>query len=217
MLLTRYGLREWLTATIVAAALAAPLAWMGWWWAVGVAGLAWLAFALFFRDPLRRIPDAPPGVMLSPADGRVLAVDHADRHEALGGPAVVVRIFLSVLDVHVNRVPCAGEVLAQRRAPGKFLDARSPRCPAENESNLVTLRLPDGRVIGVRQVVGKIARRIVCDLEPGQRVKRGERMGMIKFGSGTELILPRDQVTSVEVAPGDRVKGGITRVATLRP
>ena len=153
---------------------------------------------------------------LSPADGRVIAIERLDRHEAIEGAAVVIRIFLSVLDVHVNRVPCAGEVVSLRRSQGKFLDARSPRSPVENESNLVTLRLPVGRLIGVRQIVGKIARRIVCDLKPGQRVARGERMGMIKFGSGTELILPQDLVADVHVSEGDRVKGGMTRVATLK-
>ncbi len=216
MLLTRYGLREWLSATIVAGALAALFGWLGWWWAVAAVAVVWLAVALFFRDPPRRVPDAEPNVLLSPADGRVIGIEQLDRHEALGGAAIVIRIFLSVLDVHVNRLPCAGEVVSLRRTRGKFLDARSPRSPVENESNLVTIRLPGGRLIGIRQIVGKIARRIVCDLEPGQRVARGERLGMIKFGSGTELILPRDLVTGVHVAEGDRVKGGLTRVATLR-
>jgi phosphatidylserine decarboxylase len=216
MLLTRYGLREWLTATIVAGALAAMFSWLGWWWALGAVAALWLAAVLFFRDPLRRIPQVEPGVMLSPADGRVIAIERLDHHEAIGGSALVIRIFLSVLDVHVNRLPCDGEVVALRRERGLFHDARSPRSPAENESNLVTVRLPGGRLIGVRQIVGKIARRIVCDLEPGQRVARGQRLGMIKFGSGTELILPADMVAGVHVAEGDRVKGGLTRLATLQ-
>ena len=216
MLLTRYGIREWLTATLLAVVYGGVFAWLGWWPVVAVVAVLWLAAALFFRDPLRRLPrDLPPGAMLSPADGRVSAVSRVEHHEAAGGPAVVIRIFLSVLDVHVNRFPCDGEVVGLKYTQGRFHDARSPECPLENESQLVTVKVDGGRTIGIRQIAGKLARRIVCDLKPGDRLDRGRRYGMIKFGSSTELILPRELVAGIHVNEGDRVKGGVTLLATV--
>ena len=142
MLLTRYGLREWLTATIVAGLVGSLFAWLGWWWAVGVTAVLWVAVAMFFRDPLRRVPhELPPERLLSPADGRVSAVCGVDHHEVIGGPATVIRIFLSVLNVHVNRSPCDGRVADLKHTPGRFHDARSPQCPVENESQLITVQL----------------------------------------------------------------------------
>jgi phosphatidylserine decarboxylase len=215
--LTKYGRREWLIATAVAAVLVAACAWWDWWWAAPVPVVLWLAIAGFFRDPLRRVPrDLPPEVLLSPADGKVSAVVQADGHETVEGPATVIRIFLSVLDVHVNRAPGDGQVTGLDYRPGKFHDARTAQCAAENESQLIAMRLDNGPAIGVRQIAGKIARRIVCDLRQGDRLRRGGRFGMIKFGSSTELILPRSHVAEVHVRPGDRVKGGLTVLATLK-
>ena len=216
MLLTRYGIREWLTATVLAVVIGGGLAWLGWWPAVAVVAGLWLAAAMFFRDPFRRPPrDLPAGAMLSPADGRISAVSRVEHHEAVGGPAVVIRIFLSVLDVHVNRFPCDGEVVGLKYTRGRFHDARSPECPLENESQLVTVEVQGGRTIGIRQIAGKLARRIVCDLQPGDRLDQGRRYGMIKFGSSTELILPREIVAGIHVSEGDRVKGGVTLLATV--
>jgi phosphatidylserine decarboxylase len=146
----------------------------------------------------------------------VSAVVEADGHETVEGPATVVRIFLSVLNVHVNRVPGAGQVTGLDYRPGKFHDARTPQCAEENESQLIAMRLDDGPAIGVRQIAGKVARRIVCDLRKGDRLQRGARFGMIKFGSSTELILPRSHVAEIHVKPGDHVKGGVTILATLK-
>lgn len=204
--------------SIVCAAVAAGAAFAGWWWAAAAVGALWLAAVSFFRDPLRRLPrHLGPGSMISPADGRVIAIERVAGHPVTGGPAVIVRIFLSVLDVHVNRSPADGRVTAVEHRPGRYHDARSPQCPAENESNLVTIRLDSGEPIGVRQIAGKIARRIVCRVQPGDRVGRGERYGMIKFGSSTELILPRPGDVDLHVSAGDRVRGGRTLLATLRP
>ena len=215
-LLTKYGLRELLTATVIAAALIALFIWLDLFWAVAVVAVLWVAVAMFFRDPLRRLPrDLPAGAMISPADGRVSAVSKVEHHEAAGGPAVVIRIFLSVLNVHVNRLPCDGEVVALKYTRGRFHDARSPECPLENENQLVTFRVDGGRTIGVRQIAGKIARRIVCDLRPGDRLGQGRRYGMIKFGSSTELILPQELVSEIHVSEGDRVRGGVTLLATV--
>ncbi len=218
MLLTRYGLREWLTATVAAALVAAGLIWLGWWWGlIGVAAV-WLSVLWFFRDPLRRVPTCDEaGFMLCPADGRVSAIQTVDHHEAVGGPAIVIRIFLSVLNVHVNRSPADGEVVSISYTPGSFHDARTPLCATENESNLIVLKLDDGQTIGLRQIAGKVARRIVCRLADGDRVEAGQRFGMIKFGSSAELILPRPGDVVTRVSVGDKVKGGLTHLATLGP
>lgn len=222
MPLTPYGLREWLTITIVCA-LAGGAGWflLGWWTLVPVV-IVWLALVSFFRDPIRRIrTDLAPGVMLSPADGTVSAVERVEHHEATGGPAVIVRIFLSVLNVHVNRSPHDAEVVSIHYRPGEFLNAQTEESARVNESNLITLRLdwadgPSER-FGVRQVSGMIARRIVCPLKPGDRLTRGQKFGMIKFGSTTELILPRPDDVIVDVRKGDAVRGGLTVLATLAP
>jgi phosphatidylserine decarboxylase len=147
----------------------------------------------------------------------VSAVFRDERHEAVGGPAVVVRIFLSVLDVHVNRSPADAEVVRLEHRPGRYLDARTEASATLNESNLIVLKLVDGRPIGVKQISGAIARRIVCPLEPGARLARGERFGMIKVGSTTELILPDPDRVETLVKVGDRVVGGVTILARIAP
>lgn len=228
MLLSRYGLREWLTITIVAALAACGFALLAWrvhpacWWALIPLALCWLALVAFFRDPIRRVPrDLPPDVMLAPADGTISAIVRVDRHEAISGqgPALVIRIFLSVLDVHVNRWPCDGTVVALRYRQGTFHDARTEQSAITNESNLIVLRRRAGatgdETIGVRQVSGAIARRIVCPVNVGDHAARGARFGMIKFGSTTELILPRSDDVQVHVREGQKVKGGLTALATL--
>ncbi|MFO0827293.1 MAG: phosphatidylserine decarboxylase [Phycisphaerales bacterium] len=215
MLLTRYGLREWLTITVVSLLLALGAAWLAWWWAVAIVAVLCLALLSFFRDPLFRKPrSADPKDLPSPADGTVSAVFTVPAHEATGGqPALVIRIFLSVLNVHINRAPCDGEVVGIAHRPGKYLDARTEESAAVNESNLVTLRVASGDRIGVRQVSGAIARRIVCPIGVGSRLRRGERYGMIKFGSTTELILPHPERSKALVTKGDKVVGGVTIIA----
>jgi phosphatidylserine decarboxylase len=215
VLLTPYGLREWLTITIACGLLAA-LAWWLWPPAIVVLAIVWLALMSFFRDPIRRLPrELDPGSMLSPADGTVSAVERVDHHEATGGPAVIVRIFLSVLNVHVNRMPFDAEVVSITHKPGRYLNAQTEESARLNESNLVTLRIPSGETIGVRQVAGMVARRIVCPLRVGDRLARGDRFGMIKFGSTAELILPRPGDVEVLVKPRDTVRGGRTILARL--
>lgn len=220
MLLTRYGAREWLASAIVAGTAIIFLAWLGSWWVTAVPGVLWLGTAWFFRDPHRRVPaDLPDRALLSPADGTVTAVQQMDHHAAVGGPAIVIRIFLSIMDVHVNRSPADGHVLTVKHQPGEHYDARSDASSTDNESNLITMRLGphwgEEKTIGVRQIAGKVARRIVCDLCPGDRLRRGQRFGMIKFGSGAELILPRAEAVQVHVRVGDRVKAGLTPLATM--
>lgn len=217
MVLTRYGIREWGAITLACAAAGFGLGWFGIWWGVAVTVVVWLALVAFFRDPLFRKPESDaPNDMVSPADGKVSAVLDLDHHAAVGGPAKLVRIFLSVLDVHVNRFPCDGTVTEINYAPGKFLDARTEESAKVNEANTTVLTTASGERIGIRQVSGAIARRIVCATRPGQRATRAARFGMIKFGSTTELILPRPRDVDVKVKVGDRVTGGVTILATLR-
>jgi len=219
MLLSRYGLREWGIATAVAALLCIAV----FIWALptaiyAVIGVLWLGVVAFFRDPLGRRPASrDPADMVSPADGKVSAVFTVPWHDAISGPATVVRIFLSVLDVHINRAPCAGTVEAIEHRPGKYLDARTEESARVNESNTVRMRTADGDPIGVRQVSGAIARHIVCAVVTGDQLDRAERFGLIKFGSTTELILPRPEAVEVRVKVGDRVTGGVTILARLEP
>lgn len=222
MPLTPYGIRVWLPILLVSAALACAFAWFGIWWAAGIVIVLGLALLSFFRDPIRRIrTDLDEGVMLSPADGTVSAVLDVPSHKAVGGgPAKIIRIFLSVLNVHVNRSPYDAEVVSLEHTPGKFLNAQTEESADVNECNLIQMKINLGgreELIGVRQVSGMLARAIVCPLKPGQRLKRGEKFGMIKFGSTTELILPRPNDVTVHVKKGDKVRGGLTVIATLRP
>lgn len=168
----------------------------------------------FFRDPERRIP-SDAGALVSAADGRVVVVDEVDEPTFVGGRALRVGVFLSVFDVHVNRAPEAGVVRHLRYTPGRFLDARDPRSRSENEANAIGIELDDGSRLLVRQVAGLIARRIVCAVKEGERVARGQRIGMIKFGSYTEVLAPAAAFEPL-VRPGDRVKGGASLVARRR-
>ncbi len=218
--ITRHGTRELLflgtpllLATVALAALFLPLA---------VLPALLLVFLIaFFRDPGRRIAGGPLDIV-SPADGVVADIATVDDPEYVGEPSVRIGIFLSVFNCHVNRSPVAGRVEHLRYQPGRFLDARSPRASAENESQSVGILAAAApgvapfRVL-VRQISGAIARRIVCPLAAGAVLERGQRFGMIKFGSRTELFLPRRTAAELRVAKGARVKGGLTILASLAP
>lgn len=173
------------------------------------AGVPFFLLALFvlsfFRDPERKVPGGPE-TAVSPADGKVTDIEEVDE-PFLGGRALRIGIFLSVFNVHVNRVPLDGTVKEVRYQPGEFLDARKPECKDRNESNFVGFEGPMG-LFGVRQITGYVARRIVCPLAEGDEVARGERMGMIKFGSRTELLVPVDAPVEVDVEVGQAVRGG---------
>lgn len=173
--------------------------------ATAVAGLIW-----FFRDPRRPTPRLE-GAYLSPADGRVTDITALDQYDFLEGPASRVGVFLSLLDVHVNRAPADATVIETHYAPGARHDARSTKAAARNESQWIGFAGPGGDRFAVRQVSGAVARRIVCPLTPGRFVAAGERFGMIKFGSRAELIVP--QGVSIVVGVGDRVKAGVTVLA----
>ena len=180
--------------------------------ALPLSGLA-VGVALFFRDPERVPPQTSDGVV-SPADGRVLYVGTADRALAPSGDWLQISIFLSLLDVHVNRVPIAGRVTQIEHVPGTFLPAYRDGAGEGNERTEIWVEHA-GQTIVFRQVVGALARRVVCRVAPGARVQTGQRFGIMKFGSRMDLFLPT--TATLTVAAGDRVRGGETVVARLGP
>jgi phosphatidylserine decarboxylase len=190
------------------AAGAAALAWLtAWPYAVPVLLLG-AFFLWFFRDPERMIPQAA-GAVVSPADGKVTDVSIVN---AGGIPRNRISIFLSVFDVHVNRSPIAGVIRDVRYQRGKFLNAMGAHSAEQNEQNIVTVE-GEGRTVVFKQIAGLLARRIVFERKVGDHVERGERIGLIKFGSRVDVLLDRD--ATVQVKPGDRVKGGASVLALL--
>jgi phosphatidylserine decarboxylase len=179
-------------------------------------GLLFTVFCLyFFRDPERVLPPRA-NVFVAPADGLVVSIEHAAPPAELGlGPALRPRvaIFLSVLDVHVNRAPIAGTVTKIAYHPGKFLNAAEDKASDENERNALAMRLSDGREIAVVQIAGLIARRILCDAAEGSVLATGQRFGIIRFGSRTDLYLPEGTIPLVAI--GQRMIGGETVIAEL--
>jgi phosphatidylserine decarboxylase len=179
-----------------------------WWlqpWLVAIPAILFVFLISFFRDP-ERFPPGGPEVAVAPADGKVVDIGEVEEPHFIGGKALRIGIYLSIFNVHVNRAPLDGEVTARHYKPGKFLDVRDPSCEKENESNLIGFAGARGP-FAVRQVSGLIARAIVCPVAPGDRVARGDRMGMIRFGSRTELLLPAGADVTVECKIGDTVKG----------
>jgi phosphatidylserine decarboxylase len=198
----------------IAAAATVLLSWLwpplGW---VGAAATAWVAY--FFRDPDRVTPTRA-GLVVSPADGRVQPILRAPPPAELGmgaEPLTRISIFLNVFDVHINRVPADGEVVAINYRPGKFINAAMDKASEDNERMSVRMRSGDGREIAFVQIAGLVARRIVCDLKPGQPVLAGKRFGLIRFGSRVDVYLP-DGVAPLVVA-GQRAVAGETVLADL--
>lgn len=191
-------------------AVAAVLAWATGTWVWSIVPVLLAAFYLwFFRDPRRAIPKGE-GLVVSPADGLVTETVRIDTPE---GPRQRISIFLNVFDVHVNRSPIAGEVTSVRYQKGKFLNAMNQECAERNEQNIVTVR-GEGMEIVFKQIAGLIARRIVFNHGVGDKVERGQRVGLIKFGSRTDVILPGE--AEIRVKTGQRVKGGSTIIAEMR-
>jgi len=205
---TRHGAREMLIGSVVLAIVAVSLGFLFWPLALLVVPvLIWL-FA-FFRDPEREVP-VDQDVMVSPADGTVSDISELPHDDLLGGPAVRVGIFLSVFNVHINRSPCDGKVLKSEYKKGKFINAmRHQLASDENESNTIVLGEPttEKPIAVVKQIVGLIARRIIFSGEKGELLRRGQRIGMIKFGSRTELTVPTWLEPQVQVKVGDVVRG----------
>lgn len=181
-------------------------------WLVELLLLALLVWALmFFRDPSRQTPQ-DNRLLVAPADGKITDIETVDQSEFIAGPVLRIGIFLSIFDVHINRAPCRATVETITYRKGRYLNALNPLSGQLNESNtLVLMRAnePRGR-LAVRQISGAIARRIVCAAREGQELAPGERFGMIKFGSRTELYVPANAKIACLVRVGDRVRAGTT-------
>ncbi len=214
--LTEYGKDEMLILAAASIATGGGLFLAFGPWAV-LPPAAALALALqFFRDPDRRPPN-DPNEWPSPADGRVTEVAETAEPRFIGGPAKKVGIFMSPFNVHVNRSPADGTVEYLSYEPGRFLDARRKESAEKNESQWIGIRTaPYGIPIVVRQIAGVIARRIVCRLDTGDRVSRGGKFGMVKFGSRVELYVPAEAPVDIAVEPGQYVRAGATTIARLR-
>ena len=185
------------------------------------AGFTWIAalFLLltlfvtwFFRNPERAAPENPL-LLISPADGKVIGIEEVPSVEHPDRTILKISIFMNIFNVHVNRIPLSGEVCSVRYKPGKFLSADLDKASALNERNTVLIRTEDGREIRVVQIAGLIARRIVCWLKEGMKVTKGERFGLIRFGSRVELFIPLG--TMLRVKKGDKVRAGETPIGEL--
>ncbi len=194
----------------VAALVALGLGWE--WLALGAFALA-LANLAFFRNPRRAIPPGEHRIV-SPADGRVVEVVRLEQPDAFVGPAWRVAIFLSIFNVHINRVPLSGKVRAVRRRGGRFLAAFRGDASERNVQLRLDLEGPGGVRIGVAQITGLVARRIVCHASEGGALERGEPYGLICYGSRVEVYIPIE--SEISVHPGERVRGGKTIIAEVR-
>jgi len=182
----------------------------------GRTSMVFLAAALFvlwfFRNP-ERVPPEDEKAVLSPADGKVIKIEEVEEEEMFGGRAQKVSIFMNILNVHVNRAPCTGTVREIAYRKGKFFPANLDKASALNERNSVLIEMADGNRILTIQIAGIIARRIVCWVREGVNVAKGERFGLIKFGSRLEVFMPLGVTVSVKV--GDKVRAGETRIGYL--
>jgi len=177
--------------------------------------LLWLATAFvifFFRDPERDIPTSL-GLVVSPADGTVIGIDEIDEPDFMQARTKRVIIFLSPFNVHVNRVPHDGEVKYFRYRQGRFLVASEPAASTENEQSIIGLETPDGKIL-FKQIAGILARRIVCEIREGHRVRRGERFGIIKFGSRMEVFMPLN--TEIKVRLREKVRAGESIIGEIK-
>ncbi len=181
-------------------------------WTTAIFGLGFLFVTWFFRDPERRIPNEP-NVIVSPADGKITEI--VTENEPINGELCKrVTIFLSVFNVHVNRVPIEGTIEDIRYNPGKFLAAFNPKASMDNEQNLILIN--NGRThIFVKQIAGLIARRIVCWPKKGDHYESGQRYGLIRFGSRVDNLLPEN--TKLSITCGDKVSGGKSIIGYLNP
>jgi phosphatidylserine decarboxylase len=165
--------------------------------------------AFFFRDPERVIPEGE-GLFVSPADGKIIVIKDVFEKDYLQSETKQISIFMSPLNVHVNRAPCDGKVSVVKYSPGKYMAAYKDEAPIKNENIVMVLQGEKGRVL-VRQVAGFVARRAVCRVRPGDMLKQGERFGLIKFSSRLDVYLPKDARVMVKI--GDKVKAGETVIA----
>jgi phosphatidylserine decarboxylase len=196
---------------IFTAVILTLLAFLAGWMALGIIlGLIGIAIAGFFRDPERQAP-LGEGLVVSPADGKVVSIAGVKGDPFFLGSATRVSIFLSPFDVHINRTPVEGKIANVTYQRGRFFAAYKEEASQQNEQNVLSIVDGKGRTLGVVQIAGVMARRIICRAKPGDQLARGERFGLIMFGSRTDTYLPEG--CRVEVTEGQRVKGGETVLA----
>jgi len=201
----------WLFISLSAGAALAVSLFAGFWWSLPL----WVVTVFviqFFRDPARSF-DAGPDAVISPADGRIVAVEHA-RDPYLERDALKVSVFMNVFNVHSNRSPVDGEVREVRYFPGRFFNAAIDKASLENERNAMVIETADGARVTCVQIAGLIARRILCYTKPGDRLQRGQRFGFIRFGSRVDVYLPPDAVPRASL--GDVVYAGHTVLAQMQ-
>jgi len=166
----------------------------------------------FFRDPVRT-PPSLPGAVISPADGKIVYAGDNPPGRYFGEPGKRISVFMSLFDVHVNRAPVSGKVVSVQYHPGEFFAANVEKASLANEQNGVLLETPDGHRVVYVQIAGLVARRVVCDLVPGDTVRAGQRVGLIRFGSRVDILLPA--IASLNVQVGDRVRAGESIVGVV--
>jgi len=214
--LARWGLAETfcMSLPLIVLMVLPAILWPRFWWTglVVLPVLYWVFY--FFRDPARVIPSDPEAVV-APADGKIAEIVKLDHHEFIGGRAVRIGIFLSIFNVHINRSPWSAQAVKLHYSPGLFLNALDPESAIKNENMWIGLQetAPPHRRMVVRQIAGLFARRIVCQIRPGEELDRGEKFGMIKLGSRTELILPDEPGLTIEVSVGQKIQAGATVMA----
>ena len=218
-MITRYGVDNFLVMLAVSILLMAAgvLLTKGWgMYALLIVGLVLAVFTFwFFRDPERTIPESAvkdESIILSPADGKVVEIKEITENKYLNSQAIQVSIFLSPLDVHVNRSPVTGKVEFYKYVPGDYLVAYHPKSSELNEHSLIGVNTRYGKVL-FKQIVGILARRLVCELKEGDIIKSGQKFGMMKFGSRMDVIV--DKSTNISIKTGDKVIGGITVLGSL--
>jgi phosphatidylserine decarboxylase len=181
-------------------------------WLAGGCAVTGLFFCFFFRDPQRAVP-AGPAALLSPADGAVVIVKEVDEPYFIKGRARQVSIFMSPLNVHINRIPLAGTVAYKQHYPGKYLPAFLDKASTANEQTHLGIASDQGKVL-VKQIAGTLARRVVCHAAVGDRVAQGQRYGLIKLGSRLDLFFPLEWEVTVQLK--QRVQGGLTTIAKTK-
>ena len=197
---------------LIALGIAASVTGNGFIWGLSYAEAALLLFIVFFfRDPDRTTPKER-GVIVSAADGKVVTVKEVEYPDISAEKLIQVSVFLSIFDVHVNRIPVSGKVREVKYFPGKFMLAWKEKASLDNEQTLISID-SEGKTIYLKQIAGLVARRISWQLDAGQSVEAGERFGLIRFGSRVDLLLPAD--SRIEVKVGDKVKGGETVIGAL--
>lgn len=212
--MNKEGIGTLIALLVVAVVLTALAVWIPKLYSVLYAAVAWLLVVFtvyFFRDPEREVPQGE-GIVVAPADGKIIEISETFEREFLQSTAHKVSIFLSIFDVHVNRIPVDGQVAYFRYRRGAFHAAFRPSASIENEQAVIGIETKHGKVL-FKQIAGIIARRIVCNVREGYRVKRGERFGMIKFGSRVDLFLPRDAQLQVQLH--QKVKAGTTIIGVM--